>query len=233
MLAVSAWSFLGGLVLLWLMLVAGWVVRQHLRGAPLFGHGEREGLERQDSRLDDQGDLHPQHWWQRTTPVWLWLGLILCGLSFFLGAPDGMSWGNWAYAVIAAAVIAVVVSRWHRQVVLTRLGKGSAVVWVRWGRAARDDSQLAPQVVVRETASDEPGRATPETEPPAARSHAEKVDELHAKQLITHEEHQRLRDPVWAAESSEPDRKTCPDCAESVLAAARVCRYCGYRFDDA
>jgi len=26
------------------------------------------------------------------------------------------------------------------------------------------------------------------------------------------------------------DEKTCPDCAERVLAQARVCRYCGYRF---
>src|ERR1700722_7233818 len=25
--------------------------------------------------------------------------------------------------------------------------------------------------------------------------------------------------------------KTCPDCAELVLEAARKCRYCGYRFD--
>ncbi|HEY1777621.1 MAG TPA: zinc ribbon domain-containing protein [Solirubrobacteraceae bacterium] len=27
--------------------------------------------------------------------------------------------------------------------------------------------------------------------------------------------------------------KTCPDCAESVAAAARVCRFCGYRFASA
>jgi Uncharacterised protein family UPF0547 len=27
--------------------------------------------------------------------------------------------------------------------------------------------------------------------------------------------------------------KQCPDCAESVLAAARKCRFCGYRFDAA
>jgi hypothetical protein len=28
-------------------------------------------------------------------------------------------------------------------------------------------------------------------------------------------------------------RRTCPDCAEQVPAAARVCRYCGFRFDTA
>lgn len=27
------------------------------------------------------------------------------------------------------------------------------------------------------------------------------------------------------------ETKTCPDCAEHVKAAARVCRFCGYRFD--
>jgi hypothetical protein len=27
------------------------------------------------------------------------------------------------------------------------------------------------------------------------------------------------------------DTKRCPDCAETILAAARKCRFCGYRFD--
>ena len=39
-----------------------------------------------------------------------------------------------------------------------------------------------------------------------------------------------------AAWSGAPDgasaaTKTCPDCAETVLAAANVCKHCGYRFD--
>jgi hypothetical protein len=34
-----------------------------------------------------------------------------------------------------------------------------------------------------------------------------------------------------AAPAGDDDTKTCPDCAEQVKAAARVCRYCGYRFD--
>jgi Uncharacterised protein family UPF0547 len=33
------------------------------------------------------------------------------------------------------------------------------------------------------------------------------------------------------ARHDEQETKTCPDCAETVLAAARVCKHCGYRFD--
>lgn len=31
--------------------------------------------------------------------------------------------------------------------------------------------------------------------------------------------------------NTDAERKTCPDCAEAVQAAAKVCRFCGYRFD--
>lgn len=40
--------------------------------------------------------------------------------------------------------------------------------------------------------------------------------------------------PVLSDEPSgggAPETKICPDCAEQVLAAARKCRFCGYRFD--
>jgi Uncharacterised protein family UPF0547 len=38
-------------------------------------------------------------------------------------------------------------------------------------------------------------------------------------------------EPLPAAGADQPAMKACPDCAEMVLAAARKCRYCGYRFD--
>jgi hypothetical protein len=34
----------------------------------------------------------------------------------------------------------------------------------------------------------------------------------------------------WASQNKQATTKKCPDCAETVLADARVCKHCGYRF---
>ena len=42
-----------------------------------------------------------------------------------------------------------------------------------------------------------------------------------------------LRNPEPAkSQPQHSDEKICPDCAETVKAAAKVCRFCGYRFDN-
>jgi hypothetical protein len=42
----------------------------------------------------------------------------------------------------------------------------------------------------------------------------------------------RPAEPLDSTAISPRDTKRCPDCAEEVLAAARVCKHCRYRFDE-
>jgi hypothetical protein len=37
--------------------------------------------------------------------------------------------------------------------------------------------------------------------------------------------------PLQLVDDAEPSTKICPDCAETVLGSARVCKHCRYRFE--
>jgi ribosomal protein L32 len=41
-----------------------------------------------------------------------------------------------------------------------------------------------------------------------------------------------MRRPQQRAPASDATTKQCPDCAETILAQAHVCKHCGYRFDN-
>jgi hypothetical protein len=65
------------------------------------------------------------------------------------------------------------------------------------------------------------------------RADAEMLHRYCATCLADYEAGIQRRSPMAALFGLRPKRavKRCPECAETVLAAARVCRYCGYRFE--
>jgi hypothetical protein len=194
---------------------------------------------------DQISEYTPRHWWERSTGGhWMLYALLICGGFFLIGAPDGMSWGSWTASVVVAVVVSLVLLRWHRQVVLLRTGRMSGVVWVRWGRAARNDSLTPPRVLLPGQSEpalvvhEAPSAAAKETPTlPAPTSSYRVKDEPRPLPFPPHPGTASAPEPVPTAAPvlSPPDtgRKICPDCAETVLSEARVCRYCGYRFDGA
>jgi hypothetical protein len=48
--------------------------------------------------------------------------------------------------------------------------------------------------------------------------------------LILVQDTNRAPDNPLVAPQADSATKKCPDCAEAVLADARVCKHCGYRF---
>ena len=52
--------------------------------------------------------------------------------------------------------------------------------------------------------------------------------------LLIKDKRNRLDPPVYGLRVPPPPaQKRCPDCAETILGDARVCKHCGYRFASA
>jgi Uncharacterised protein family UPF0547 len=72
-------------------------------------------------------------------------------------------------------------------------------------------------------------RQPPISSAPKTRTAPEASDETYERPLPFPPHATAPAASATAPEAAE--RKTCPDCAETVQAAAKVCRYCGYRFE--
>jgi hypothetical protein len=86
--------------------------------------------------------------WRRLflLPMWITVPLVWLGGYFLVFMPLGPDWGGYVTAIVIAVGIGVWTARNHRSVILRR-GDRSAVIWVRWGRRARDDAQQPPVLV--------------------------------------------------------------------------------------
>lgn len=164
-------------------------------------------------------------------PVWAQYWMLGCGLAFVAA---GWIWGGtfWFVAAVVALGWGVLMDRMYANVTLERSKERGIVIWAYRKKHAPTDT---PQLI---WADEQPTPlAAPEATPPAP-------DDV--------KERPRLEDwplgPMPAADSTETaepaavaerepapvprdtGRKICPDCAETVLSEARVCRFCGYRF---
>jgi hypothetical protein len=152
-------------------------------------------------------------------PLWLGTPLVWLGVVFLVFKPLGWtSWSAYGLALVAAAVTAVYVYLRYESKTLLRPGK-SIVIWVR-----RRDESASVVIEAREAEDGEPAYLVLRD--------ADKLDDLLDEDLVTGEEYDRLRGATAESPPDDaPTTKTCPDCAETVLAAAKVCRYCHRRFD--
>ena len=151
-------------------------------------------------------------------PGWVVLPFAYLGLFFILYKPlFGASWNLYFAPLVGVVASALVLRNRYRHVILRRDERG-IIAWIKWGPGAR----LAepPKVVFQ----DAPGAYPPEVAEPSAT----KFDDLFRRGMITRAEYERLLQGA-----TTPATQSCPDCAETVLAGARVCRYCHYRFDQA
>lgn len=145
-----------------------------------------------------------------TLPPWVQYWLTGLGVAWLVTGWVG-GW-FWLVGVVFAAIFASLMRRKFVHVRLQPWRKETGMVL--WGYRRNEEPLITPTLVWHER-------------PPA-------VDE----QPLLEDWPLRPLPPDASTEAADPapvprdtGRKICPDCAETVLSEARVCRYCGYRFE--
>ena len=172
-------------------------------------------------------------------PIPPWFSYWLFGLAIawlFFGWVGGA--GFWLAVVVLAGVWGFLVGRKYTRVTLEPWSKERGIVIWSYRRRQRPD--VKPRLVWDDTQA-EPSSVAPSA--PEVTPHPELEPELETEPSSPAVNEGTIRprrlpfpppsDSPAAPPLEEGGHKTCPDCAETVLAAARVCRYCGYRFEQA